>query len=491
MLFNSTEFFIFFPVVVTLYFLTPFNRRWIILLLASYYFYMSWKPAYAIILVVSTLIDYVCGRKMGGYSDEEKSKRRPWLYLSLCSNLGILLLFKYYNFFNESARGLATALDMGYAMPAFNMLLPMGISFYTFQTMSYSIDVYNGRIKPEPHLGIFALFVTFFPQLVAGPIERAGNLLGQLRVGHEFKYERVVAGLKRMGWGFFKKLVIADNLALMVNQVYNNPTEYEGISLVIATIFFAFQIYCDFSGYSDIAIGASQVMGFNLMENFRSPYFAKTISEFWGRWHISLSTWFRDYLYIPLGGNRVVKWRWYYNLFIVFLVSGLWHGASWTFVIWGALHGVYQVFGIVTRSGRNALVQKIGLTNYPLLYKWVQVLTVFALVCFSWIFFRANSISDAFYIVGQCFSVLTNPGQVVAMDWSHDVFMEQGVKVFGTSVIAIAIMETVHLIQRNGSVSQLIGQRPAFVRWGMYYLAIIAVLLFGQFGNQEFIYFQF
>ncbi|MCX2741152.1 MBOAT family O-acyltransferase [Pontibacter anaerobius] len=491
MLFNSTEFFIFFPVVVTLYFLTPFNRRWIILLLASYYFYMSWKPAYTLILIASTVVDYTCGRMMGRYTDEDKDKRRPWLYTSLLSNLGILLLFKYYNFFNDSARELALSLDVPYAMPAFELLLPMGISFYTFQTMSYSIDVYNGRIKPERHLGVFALFVSFFPQLVAGPIERAGNLLGQLHVGHEFSYNRVVAGLRRMAWGFFKKIVIADNLALMVNQVYNNPTEYDGISHIIATVFFAFQIYCDFSGYSDIAIGAAQVMGFRLMENFRSPYFAKSIPEFWSRWHISLSTWFRDYLYIPLGGNRVVKWRWYYNLFVVFLVSGLWHGASWTFVVWGALHGIYQVFGILTKEKRNALVQRLGLNSNPQVYKWVQVLTVFFLVCFSWIFFRANSINDAFYIVGQSASVVTNPAQVFGLDWSHDIFMEQGFKVFAVSVVAIAIMETVHLIQRNGSVSQLIMQRPAWVRWGIYYAAIVAVLLFGQFGHQEFIYFQF
>ncbi|PTX21370.1 D-alanyl-lipoteichoic acid acyltransferase DltB (MBOAT superfamily) [Pontibacter mucosus] len=489
MLFNSTEFFIFFPVVVTLYFLTPFNRRWLILLLASYYFYMAWKPAYALILVFSTLVDYFCGQMMGRH--EEKAQRKPWLWLSLISNLSILGLFKYYNFFNDSARDIAHALNMAYAMPAFELLLPMGISFYTFQTMSYSIDVYNGRIKPERHLGIFALFVTFFPQLVAGPIERAGNLLGQLRQYHEFSYPRVVAGLRRMAWGFFKKIVIADNLALMVNQVYNNPTEYDGVSHIIATVFFAFQIYCDFSGYSDIAIGAAQVMGIKLMENFRSPYFAKTIPEFWSRWHISLSTWFRDYLYIPLGGNRVVKWRWYYNLFIVFMVSGLWHGASWTFVVWGALHGVYQVFGMMTKEKRNALAQKLGLNSNAQVYKWVQVLTVFFLVCFSWIFFRANSISDAFYIVGQCASVVTNPAQLIALDWSHDVFMDQGVKVFAVSVVAIAIMETVHLIQRNGSVSQLIMRRPVWVRWGLYYTAIVFILLFGQFGHQEFIYFQF
>jgi alginate O-acetyltransferase complex protein AlgI len=491
MLFNSTEFFIFFPVVVTLYFFTSANRRWIVLLLASYYFYASWKPAYTIILMVSTLVDYFSSRAMGKFGDEEKNKRKPYLFISLLSNLSILLLFKYYNFFNDSAAGVASALNMTYAMPAFQLLLPMGISFYTFQTMSYSIDVYHGRIKPERHLGIFALFVTFFPQLVAGPIERAGNLLGQLHQNHDFSYNRVVAGLRRMAWGFFKKIMIADNLALMVNQVYNNPSEFDGISFFIATVFFAFQIYCDFSGYSDIAIGAAQVMGFRLMENFRSPYFAKSISEFWGRWHISLSTWFRDYLYIPLGGNRVLKWRWYYNLFITFLVSGLWHGANWTFVIWGGLHGFYLVFAIVTAKQRDSLVKATGLANNPWLLKWAQVLTVFALVCFSWIFFRANSLSDALFIIGQMAGSLGNLNSILSLDISHAVFMDQGLKVFGVSVLSILLMETVHLIQRNGSVSQLIMQRPAWIRWSVYYMAIIAVLLFGQFGNQEFIYFQF
>ncbi len=492
MLFNSTEFFIFFPVVVTLYFLTPYNRRWIILLLASYYFYMAWKPEYSIILMVSTVIDYLCGRAMGRIPDEDKSRRKPYLYISLLSNLSILALFKYYNFFNDSARSLAEGMGMGYAMPAFELLLPMGISFYTFQTMSYSIDVYNGRIKAEKHLGIFALFVTFFPQLVAGPIERAGNLLGQLHKSSSFDYARVVAGLRRMAWGFFKKIVIADNLALLVNQVYNNPTDYEGFTLILATIFFAFQIYCDFSGYSDIAIGAAQVMGYNLMENFRRPYFSKTISEFWSRWHISLSSWFRDYLYIPLGGNRVVKWRWYYNLFITFLVSGLWHGANWTFVVWGALHGFYLVFAIVTAKQRNAVANSLGLTSNPVLYKWVQVLTVFTLVCFSWIFFRANSLADALYIVKYSVVGLGNISQVFAgINLDHLLFMDQSAKVFVVSVAAIVVMETVHLIQRNGSVSQLIMRRPAAVRWSIYYIAVIAVLLFGQFGNQEFIYFQF
>jgi len=348
MLFNSLEFLFFFPTVVLLYFLTPYKYRWIILLIASYIFYMAWRAEYALLLVISTLIDYFCSLMMGRYPEEEKQKRKPFLYLSLISNLGILFTFKYFNFFSASFTSLLKSLGYDYAAPAFSLLLPMGISFYTFQTMSYTIDVYHSRLKPEKHLGVFALFVTFFPQLVAGPIERAGNLLEQLKVDHKFSYANVIAGLQLMAWGFFKKIVIADNLAIMVNNVYNNPTQYTGVSLILATVFFAFQIYCDFSAYSDIAIGSAQVMGFTLMQNFNRPYFSKTIGEFWNRWHISLFTWFRDYLYIPLGGNRVVKWRWYYNLFITFLVSGFWHGANWTFIVWGALHGFYLVFANIT-----------------------------------------------------------------------------------------------------------------------------------------------
>ncbi|TPE40013.1 MBOAT family O-acyltransferase [Pontibacter mangrovi] len=494
MLFNSFEFLVFFPTVVGLYFLLPHRFRWILLLIASYTFYMFWRVDYAIILVISTLIDYLCGRMMDRYSEEERTKRKPWLWLSLVSNLGILFTFKYYNFFSTAAVDLAHLLGVNYAAPAFELLLPMGISFYTFQTMSYSIDVYYGRIKAEKHLGIFALFVTFFPQLVAGPIERAGNLLGQLKERHEFNYDRVTNGLKLMAWGLFKKVVIADRLAVMVNQVYNNPTDYEGIPLIMATVFFAFQIYCDFSGYSDIAIGTAQVMGFRLMENFRRPYFSKSIKEFWGRWHISLSTWFRDYLYIPLGGNRVLKWRWYYNLFVVFLVSGLWHGANWTFIVWGALHGFYQVFGNLTAGQRNAVVDRLGLNSNRTLYKFIQVVITFFLVCMAWVFFRANTISDAWYITTHMFqnigvSAMELLVQLVNPRSAPVLWLDR--KEFILSVLFIALMEGIHILQRGRELRMQIAFSRPITRWTVYSLYLFVLFYFGIYNSSAFIYFQF
>jgi len=335
MLFNSLDFLIFFPVIVGLYFALSPKYRWVLLLGASYYFYMCWKAEYIILIVFSTLVDYFAARQMARI--QEKKKRRPFLYLSLLSNLGLLFFFKYWNFFSGETRALLDSWNIMADVPTFQLLLPVGISFYTFQTLSYTIDVYNGKLEPEKNLGRFALYVSFFPQLVAGPIERATHLLPQLRQTFDFDYQRVVSGLQQMLWGFFKKVVIADRLAVYVNEIYASPGDENGLALLLATYFFAFQIYCDFSGYSDIAIGAARVMGYDLMENFRTPYLSKSIREFWSRWHISLSTWFRDYLYIPLGGNRVPQVRWFLNLFIVFVVSGFWHGANWTFLIWGAL----------------------------------------------------------------------------------------------------------------------------------------------------------
>lgn len=489
MLFNTLEFLLFFPTVVLLYFITPFKKRWLVLLIVSYYFYMSWKVEYALLLVISTLVDFYCGKQMAKYV--ERKRRKPFLYLSILTNLGILFTFKYFNFFTEAISDTGNLLGIEVYSPVHNLILPIGISFYTFQTMSYSIDIYYGRIKPETRLGIFALFVTFFPQLVAGPIERAGNLLSQFKQKHYFNYDRVTAGLKLMAWGMFKKVVIADNLALLVNPVYNNPSDYEGISLIIATIFFAFQIFCDFSGYSDIAIGAARVMGFKLMENFRRPYHAKSIAEFWSRWHISLSTWFRDYVYIPLGGNRVIKWRWYYNLFITFLVSGLWHGANWTFVVWGALHGFYLIFAIITEKSRNRISQYLGLNNYPRLNKWLQSITVFILVCFSWIFFRATNISEAFYIIHHSVTGIGNIADIFSGQYAHVLLLDQGKNIFIVSVMGIMVMEMVHWLQRKGSVTQMLSLKPVWFRWSMYYIYILAVLLFGEFGQEEFIYFQF
>ncbi|MCC9136457.1 MBOAT family O-acyltransferase [Pontibacter silvestris] len=489
MLFNSIDFLLFFPIFVILYFLTPYRFRWVVLLVASYFFYMYWKAVYALLLIASTAIDYFCGRMMGSY--EEPRRRKPYLYLSLLSNLSILFFFKYFNFFTESVHTLLNSLNIHYSPALVDVLLPMGISFYTFQTMGYSIDVYYGRIKPEKHLGIFALFVTFFPQLVAGPIERAGDLLRQFREKYDFSYNGLVLGVRLMGWGMFKKVVIADNLAPLVNQVYNNPTSYEGISLIIATVFFAFQIYCDFSGYSDIAIGAARVMGFRLMQNFRRPYFSKNIREFWSRWHISLSTWFRDYVYVPLGGNRVVKWRWYYNLFLTFLVSGLWHGAAWTFIVWGALHGFYQIVGLITRDSRNALNSTLGLHKYPKLLNGLQIASTFFLVCLAWVFFRANNLADALYIIRHSVTGLGNVFELNPNTISHILFLDQNITIFVIAVAGILLLEMLHLVQENISINKLLQRQAVWLRWSLYYALIIAILLFGNFGHEEFIYFQF
>ena len=480
MLFNSIQFLIFFPLVVTIYFVIPNRYRWILLLGASYYFYMSWKPEYLVLILVSTLVDYYAGLQMG--KTDDKSKLRKFLILSLCSNLGILFAFKYFNFFNDSLRAIFNQFNVFYNVPAFDVLLPVGISFYTFQTLSYTIDIYRGQREPETHLGIFALYVSFFPQLVAGPIERSTRLLPQFYKQHSFDYQRLTDGLQLMAWGFFKKLVIADRLAVVVNNVYNNPTEYTGVPLIMATYFFAFQIYCDFSGYSDIAIGAAQIMGIDLMENFKRPYFSKSIGEFWRRWHISLSTWFRDYLYVPLGGNRVVKWRWYYNLMIVFLVSGLWHGANWTFVVWGALHGFYLLVSLWT-AGIGVKVQNfLRLGQFPMFRKALQIIVTFHLVTFAWIFFRANSISDAFYIVSHLFS---------GLELKAGYGIGVGVYELGLALLMILLMELIHLIQRQGSVRQFIAEKPVWIRWSAYYALASCILVFGKFGITEFIYFQF
>jgi D-alanyl-lipoteichoic acid acyltransferase DltB (MBOAT superfamily) len=357
--------------------------------------------------------------------------------------------------------------------------------------LSYSIDVYRGKAKTEKHLGIFALYVSFFPQLVAGPIERSTHLLPQFIKKHNFDYQKCKDGILLMLWGFFQKVVIADRLAILVNQVYNHPTQYNGIALVVATIFFAFQIFCDFSGYSNIAIGAALVMGFDIMENFRQPYHAASVSEFWKRWHISLSSWFKDYLYIPLGGNRVAKWRWYYNIILVFLISGLWHGANWTFLLWGGLHGFYMLFGIVTQPTREKITNAVGLDKLPRHHKVLKVFTTFVLVCFAWIFFRANNISDAGFIISHLFT-----GWEIALEFEKLKFLVLSLGLnesqFIIAIVSICIMELVHFIQRQrGSIRSLLSAQPIFFRWAAYYGLIFGIALFGQLEAQEFIYFQF
>lgn len=480
MLFNSFEFLIFFPIVTALYFLLPFKYKWAMLLAASCVFYMFFIPVYISILAVTIVIDYAAGKWI---EDSQGAKRKYFLIMSIISTCLVLFVFKYFNFFNESFRAIAVFLHLNYPIGILNVILPIGLSFHTFQSLSYVIEVYRGKQKAERNFGIYSLYVMFYPQLVAGPIERPQNLIHQFHEDHPFDWQRVKDGIKLMAWGMFKKVVIADRLAIVVNHVYASPNDYSGIYLLLATVFFAFQIYCDFSGYSDIAIGSAQVMGFKLMDNFNRPYFSKSIAEFWKRWHISLSTWFRDYLYISLGGNRVSKPRWYFNLFITFLISGLWHGANWTFVIWGALNGFYLVFSIWTEGIRKNVSGVTGLAAHPKLHKYFKVGVTFALTCFAWIFFRAKSLPDALNIIGRIFTEFGG-----ALD-----IKRLGVRPyeFVIALAAIAFLEAVHLVQRHGEIRHMLKSQPVFVRWGIYYAILFGILMFGEFNLTQFIYFQF
>ena len=486
MLFNSMQFLFFFTIVVAIYFALPYRFRWILLLCASYYFYMSWKPTYVILIIMTTLITYSAGIRMGKIT--AKSKRKIILTLSLFFNLGLLFVFKYYNFFNDSLRVIFQHCNLLYGSPALNVLLPIGISFYTFKNLSYAIDVYRGGQSPEKHLGHYAVYVAFFPQLLAGPIERSTRFLPQLFEKFDFGYSRVTNGLKLMLWGLFQKMVVADNLAPLVDSVYKDPTHHQGVDLILGTLFFAFQIYCDFAGYSDMAIGAARVLGFTTMDNFNRPYFSKSIPEFWRRWHISLSTWFRDYLYIPMGGNRVTIPRWYFNLFIVLLICGLWHGANWTFVVWGGLHGIYLVFSAFTQKMREKIRKAIGLDRVPRLHNDLKIVVTFFLVCFAWMFFRANSISDAIHIISHLFT-----------GWEG--LSIQALKVtpfFGplrfhlaVGVVSVGVLLLIHLLQGDDHFDQWLSRKRVGLRWAVYYSMVLAILLFGQFGSKEFIYFQF
>jgi alginate O-acetyltransferase complex protein AlgI len=488
MQFNSLEFLVFFAVLCILYFRLPERFRWMLLLGGSYVFYISWESNYAILLALLTLFNYYAAIFLD--KAETVRRRKAILVLTIVANAGTLFCFKYLNFFAGSIRGVFQYYNVAASIPAFNIFLPVGISFYAFKIMNYIIDVYRGKIKPEKKLGIFALFVSFFPQLIAGPIDRATQLLPQFSAKHDFDYQRVTDGLKLMLWGFFQKLVIADNLSVLVDRVFNNPHQYEGLSLMLAAVFFTLQIYCDFSGYSDIAIGAAQVLGYTSMNNFERPYFSQSIPEFWRRWHISLSSWFRDYLYIPLGGNRVAVPRLYINLFIVFLVSGLWHGANWTFVAWGALHGFLCITSVAGAGLRKKLVIATGLDKVPALHKAIRVLLTFSLVCFAWIFFRANTISDAVYIVSHLFtglSVESGKGSISSVFTL--ISLHRFEFIVGTA--SVIIMEMIHFMQRKGSVRQMMRGKPIWERWALYYCLVAAILLLGNFGSRQFIYFQF
>jgi alginate O-acetyltransferase complex protein AlgI len=478
MLFNSLDFFIFFPIVVALYFAIKPKYRWVLLLASSYYFYSRWKPEYLILIAFSTWIDYYCGIKMG--DTLEKSVRKKYLYISLFSNLTLLGVFKYFNFFYASVYSIFTDVTYTEVSPLLKILLPVGISFYTFQTLSYSIDVYYGRIKPERHLGIFALYVTFFPQLVAGPIERAKRLLPQFRIDHSFDYERIRNGLLLMMLGMFKKVVIADRVADYVNNVFNNPEIYKGLQIWIANLFFYVQLYCDFSGYSDIAIGAAAVMGYKLMLNFRQPYFAQDVQDFWSRWHISLTTWFRDYLFAELRGKNRTKARLYLNILIVFTITGFWHGANWTFIYFGVYHGILIILTMILRPYVVNFKTAIGLYKWPVFNQILNiVLTINLIASTTWVF-RSNSISDSLILLKNTF--LSWEGSLNLFTYPADMSI---------SLVFITLLILVEVAQEKKKLGIILIKLPVLIKWTLLILALMAFVFFAKFNAQDFIYFQF
>lgn len=475
MLFNSTEFLLFFPLMVVGYYLLPGKYRWIWLLAGSYFFYMSWNAGYILLILTSTLVDYFAAKRI--FKTTQNHKKKRWLWLSLIANLGLLITFKYFNFFSTNLFALiGWVTDVQPTPLLLNVLLPVGISFYTFQTISYTLDVYYGRIEPEKHLGKFALYVSFFPQLVAGPIERAGHLLPQLKKEHQLKYENIAQGFKQMVWGFFKKVVIADNIAILVDTAYNDPTSQSGIVLLFTTLLFGFQIYCDFSGYSDIAIGAARMMGINLMVNFRRPFFSQSVREFWSRWHISLYTWLNDYVYNPIalrfrniGKNGIIA-----AVLFTFLISGLWHGANWNFIVWGLLHGIGVVAVLLYPPPKAK-------TKYR---RAINMILVFLFLQFTWVLFRANSLADA----GSIFSSIFTGSY--AMADLHFYFLA-----FPTGKTIMTLAFLLLFILSDNYLDKLIKQEHSInyktVSYFLFGFLISCIFLFGYWGKVQFIYFQF
>jgi D-alanyl-lipoteichoic acid acyltransferase DltB (MBOAT superfamily) len=432
---------------------------------------MYFIPIYILILAGTIVIDYFAGILI---ENSQGSKRKSYLIISLFANILVLAVFKYYNFFIENVELLLTQLGLETRLHYLTILLPVGLSFHTFQAMSYTIEVYRGNQKAEKHFGIYALYVMFFPQLVAGPIERPQNILHQFRLKFDFNYERFMQGFTQMLWGFFIKVCIADRLAIYVNAVYGNVDKHNGTTLAFATVLFAIQIYCDFSGYSSIAIGSAKIMGYDLMENFRRPYFSKSISEFWGRWHISLSTWFRDYLYIPLGGNRVSFLGHLRNLFITFLISGIWHGANWTFLIWGGLHAIFLVLAVI----RNKYFKSVFSNKlFGKLNTIFNILFTCLLVVFAWIFFRADNLSDALNIVNK-------------------IFYEHGSLFLNKTELSYAIPALLVLFLKEFKDEynykiKLLSSSNLFIKYVSIALIIYSIILFGVVDSNQFIYFQF
>tara|TARA_R110002096_G_scaffold256795_2_gene450113 strand:+ start:4259 stop:5695 length:1437 start_codon:yes stop_codon:yes gene_type:complete len=478
MLFNSIDFAVFLPIVFILYwFVTQSNLKIqnALLVISSYIFYGWWDYRFLVLIIFSSLVDYYIGVKL--LKEENQRHRKYLLWLSIIVNLGFLGFFKYYNFFVDNFIEAFSLFGSKIQPNTLNIILPVGISFYTFQTLSYTMDVYKRKLEPTQDIISFLAFVSFFPQLVAGPIERATNLLPQFYKKREFHYSKAVDGCRQILWGLFKKMVIADNCAEFANLIFNNSDNYSGSTLVIGAIFFAFQIYGDFSGYSDIAIGTSRLFGFNLKQNFASPYFSRDIAEFWRRWHISLSTWFRDYLYIPLGGSHGGTWKKVRNIFTIFLVSGFWHGANWTFIAWGFLNALYFLPLLLAKKNRINLNDIAESRYLPTLKELFSILITFGLTVFAWIFFRAESITHAFDFI---------------------------IRIFEKSLFKLPIVRPTYLIifilvfiliewsgrTQKYALQTLFFNKPKVLRWGFYMLLIACIFVLSG-SEQEFIYFQF
>lgn len=472
MLFNSFSFLVFFPIVCILYFVLPQKFRWAWLLLASCIFYMAYIPWFILIIGSTIVIDFFAGRWI---ESAKGNTRKYFLLASLVANIGILFFFKYFHFFIDNIILLSQYFNIHLQQPNWHILLPVGLSFHTFQAMSYTIEVYRGNQTSEKHFGIYALYVMFFPQMVAGPIERPQHMLHQFYKEHHFDEARIVSGLRLMLWGFFKKIVIADRAAIIVDQVYGSPESYGGLSIIWASILFAFQIYCDFSGYSDIAIGAARILDFKLMTNFKRPYFSTSITEFWHRWHISLSSWFRDYLYIPLGGNRIRLSRTIANLFITFIISGLWHGADWKFLIWGGLNGLYIIVEFLWRKNQWPSI-------FNRLPNSISILWTFTLVSLSWIFFAAHSVKDAFLLLTKVFT----KGDFV-LNWK-DILLNKDSQMASLFILVLLIVE---FLQEKAIQIRLFQTQSVWFRWSVYIVLIWVIILYGQFGERQFIYFVF
>ena len=486
MTFNSWEFLLFYPIVALLYFFLPKKLKWPMLLVASYYFYMCYQAELVFLIFGTTLISWIASNIIDRNRDKIILKKLC-LTVTLVVCLGVLFFYKYFNFLADSVFNVITFFGGTPSPVVLNLILPVGVSFYTFQTLSYVIDVYRGDIETERNFFFYALFVSFFPQLVAGPIERPGNLVPQLKVAHKPDRDNAIKGAKHMMVGFFKKVCVADVISIYVNSVYNDVQSATALGVIIATALFAVQIYCDFSGYTDIAIGCARIMGIRLMQNFNHPYTATTIKEFWSRWHISLSTWFKDYLYFPLGGSRCKKWRHLMNLMIVFLVSGLWHGAAWTYVIWGAIHGFYQIIGNLTLKSRDRLISKIGLAPKGKIITNLRRFIVFILVDFAWLFFRANTTGEAFSLIGTLFT-----GWDKGLSQTLSLMGLGAVEILMTVLMIATLIMIDHLLKYEDveGGSYVLTRNGSFIYYVWMIMFAWAILLSKDMSS-TFIYFQF